>query len=448
VPALTPDPARELAGLESRAGRLRVAGNAFWAITDQALFAGSNFVLNVMLARWLTPSGYGAFSVAFSLFLLLGTAHSALLTEPMTVLGPGKFGGRLPHYLRVLVRDNFRFGLLSSLPLLALGLGFGLFGSPDFALLFVTLALVSPLVLFSWLVRRACYVRLVPSLAALSGVVYTVLMLGGLWGLYRGHRLSTSSALAVMGASSLIAGCATLRPLGVSRTAAPRELRDEALHAHWNYGRWAMATHAIGWLPRNIYYLLLPAWGGLAESAALKALMNLMLPATHANSAMAILLIPMLVRARDAEASGQTVDNRDTFRRLTYGALALFVLGVAAYWLILTVFHRPLIHWLYGGRYEESGRLLWVLGLSLLAGAAVDVFGAALRALERPDRVFWSNLASTALALSVGLTLLATLGVMGAAIGLFLSSAIRAAAMWRDYSYLQRRAPSPPGSGL
>ena len=37
------------------------------ALADQALFAGSNFILNIVLARWLSPNDYGAFGVAFSM---------------------------------------------------------------------------------------------------------------------------------------------------------------------------------------------------------------------------------------------------------------------------------------------------------------------------------------------------------------------------------------------
>ena len=53
------------------------------AILDQALFAGANFLVNIFLARWLTPTEYGAFALAYSIFLLLGAFHTAILTEPM-----------------------------------------------------------------------------------------------------------------------------------------------------------------------------------------------------------------------------------------------------------------------------------------------------------------------------------------------------------------------------
>jgi len=40
------------------------------AITDEALISGSNFALSIVLARWLNAEQYGAYALAFSLFLL------------------------------------------------------------------------------------------------------------------------------------------------------------------------------------------------------------------------------------------------------------------------------------------------------------------------------------------------------------------------------------------
>src|SRR5438045_8021636 len=90
----------------------RLVGNGFWAIADQGLFAGSNFILNIVLARWLSPDEYGAFGVAFSIFLLVGTLHSSLLTEPMTVFAPGKFRERIEKYVGICLYGHVAFAAL------------------------------------------------------------------------------------------------------------------------------------------------------------------------------------------------------------------------------------------------------------------------------------------------------------------------------------------------
>jgi O-antigen/teichoic acid export membrane protein len=120
--------------IDGAQGLGRWLGKGFWAVTDQGLFASTNFVLNVLLTRWLTPQDYGVFTVAFAVFLFFGTFHTALLTEPMLILGPGRYRGRLSEYLDTLLYGHFGFATLCSLLLLLAGLGFRLSGSSAFSL--------------------------------------------------------------------------------------------------------------------------------------------------------------------------------------------------------------------------------------------------------------------------------------------------------------------------
>ena len=62
--------------------------------------------------------------------------------------------------------------------------------------------------------------------------------------------------------------------------------------------------------------------------------------------------------------------------------------------------------------------------------------------MERPDTMFWSNLTSTIVAVSAGLVCMAIWGVTGAAIGLLLSSVLKAVAMW--IYYRRPRISHPP----
>src|SRR5690242_14243325 len=72
---------------------------AVLAFLDQGLNSGSNFVVSLLLARWLTSEEYGAYALAYSIFLLLSGFHNALILEPMSVLGPSSYRRRVPEYL-------------------------------------------------------------------------------------------------------------------------------------------------------------------------------------------------------------------------------------------------------------------------------------------------------------------------------------------------------------
>ena len=140
-----------------------------WTVLDQALFAGANFAVNVALARWLDPAGYGAYTVAFTVFLLLGTVHAGYLVEPMLVFGAGRFRERLGAYLRVLLAGHGRLALAFGAVLGAAAAGAWAVGERTLALALAAFALGQGAVLFQWAMRSACYVRTQPRLAAAAG---------------------------------------------------------------------------------------------------------------------------------------------------------------------------------------------------------------------------------------------------------------------------------------
>lgn len=89
-------------------------------MTDQALFAGANFLVSILLARWLKPAAYGAFSLAYAIFLLLGTVHTGLWTEPMLVYGSGRYRENFPAYQQILLRHH---SFATGTPVLAANIG-------------------------------------------------------------------------------------------------------------------------------------------------------------------------------------------------------------------------------------------------------------------------------------------------------------------------------------
>jgi O-antigen/teichoic acid export membrane protein len=193
--------------------------------------------------------------------------------------------------------------------------------------------------------------------------------------------------------------------------APSKALAREAFNNHWSYGRWAIATNIVNWVPYNIYFLLLPIWGGLEATGALKALWNLLLPAMHMNAALTALLVPTLVKVR----------GRKEFWQHMRLFLIFFVFGSTAFWIFLGLFHGPIISWLYGGQYSEYSSLLWVLGFLPILMGSTGVLTGALRAHERPDKIFWAFAVSAALTLPLGILLMVTQGINGAAFGLLIS---------------------------
>ena len=393
----------------------RWVGRGFWAVMDQWLFATSNFILNILLARWLTPIEYGAFTVAYTIFLLLGTFYTAITIEPMMVFGSGKYKDYFSQYLQVLLQRHWLFSAIVGLLFAVTALVFVVtINSPLTSALF-GLAIASPFILFQWLMRRACYVNLQPQFAAYTGALYMALMLLGAYGLYHFAWLGSDTALGIMALSSLVSGIWLVKRLtSIQESRYSGILQKDSRQDHWKYGKWALGTAMLTWIPGNINYILLPIWGNLQDAAAYRALLNLLLPVMHITTALSGLLIPTFVSAMDSEK----------FSKLICRLFILFIITPTIYWLILGLTAEPLIQFLYAGNYVEFSELMWIAGLIPILEAVGSVSGAVLRAFELPNKVFIAYASSTATTLTIGVGLLIMLGVRGAMFGWFLSYAV------------------------
>jgi O-antigen/teichoic acid export membrane protein len=162
----------------------------------------------------------------------------------------------------------------------------------------------------------------------------------------------------------------------------------------------------------NIYFILLPAWLGLSQAGALKALLNLIQPASQSISALGVLLMPMLVR--DMKSGGT-----ERMARTIKFSVLLFVGGSAAYMALLWAFRSQVFHALYGNKFSAYDAWpLLAAALIPIAQGLPNVAGAALGAIEKPKLGFWADTWSAAFAIAAGVPLAFFFGVGGALLGI------------------------------
>ncbi len=380
-----------------------------FAILDQGLISGSNFLIGILLARWLIPAQYGAFSVAFSVFLLLSYVYQSVLSEPQAVFSGSAYRLCLRGYLKALLSIQLVvtvFGLVflggAAAVVYWMGKGDGLPGA------LAGVAIASPCILFFWLLRRSYYMNLAPARAAMGAFLYFVLVTGGLFVAYRKSLVSPFSAYLLMAIGGLGTGLFLLSQIKKALPADTCEAPTaaQAWHKHWVYGRWALAVSVVTWIPYYMYYPLVVAFSGMAKAGQLRALMNLSLPMEQSYTALSILFLPYAARVcreKGVASSGPLV------RRIT----VLFVVGAVAYWALLIPFKGIVFHILYGGKYMEVAPLIPYVALGTTLWSAA--FGPAimLRAIESPDSIFYARLVASVLSLVIGVPLTWAYGLSG-----------------------------------
>ncbi len=379
------------------------------AILDQGLISGSNFLIGILLARWLMPDQYGAFALAFSVFLLLSYVYQSFLAEPQAVFSGSAYRKSLRGYLKTLLGIHliltcFGVVLLGGAAAIALviGKGNGLPGA------LAGVAIASPCILFFWLMRRAFYMNLAPGRAAVGAFIYFVLVTGGLFVAYKRSLISPFSAYLLMAIGALVTGfflLSQIKKVLPPDTAPPPKAR-EAWRKHWEYGRWALAVSVVTWIPYYMYYPLVSMFSGMAQAGQLRALMNLALPMEQSYTALSILFLPYaarICREKGLSSAGPLV------RRITL----LFVAGSIGYWAILIPLKVPVFRLLYAGKYMEVAHFIPYVALGTTLWSAA--FGPAilLRAIESPDSIFYARLVASALSLLIGVPATRSFGLWG-----------------------------------
>jgi O-antigen/teichoic acid export membrane protein len=391
------------------------------SVADQGLSSGANFGVSLLLARWLPPSEYGAFALTFAVFLFATGVHTALILEPMAVIGPGSYEERLPSYLGAILWMHGGMGLamtaIFATSAAVLSAADGRL-SPAMA----AMSMAAPCILLFWLFRRACYLTGRPFLAVKGSSLYAAVLLCGLGCLRVSERVSAGSVFLLMGAASVVASLSFLRGLGVRLPdlVGPRPCAclREAIIRHWAYARWSLATTVMYWMASSVYLPLVGMLAGLPAVASYRAAENLLLPMNQTLTALGLLLLPWLSKQNIVRGRG--------YLRATAVKVALLASCMAGLYALAALIAGPwLIGSVYGDQYSSCLKIIPYLGATLVLRAIGDTgFGIASRAAGRPDLLFWTTAASAVATLTVGLGLVRRSGAVGAAVGCLASSAV------------------------
>src|SRR5437868_172753 len=387
------------------------------AVLDQVLISGANFAISILLARWSSSEDYGAFAVAFSVFLLLSQAHQALLLEPMSVFGASLYRSRVREYLGELLQMHtvMAVAILVVLDLCAIAAAV-VWGSRILGSALVGVSIAATCVLLFWLARRGFYLKHAPAPAAGAALFYTISILGGLYLARLLGVLTPFRAFIVMAGGALATSAVMLIALKPKFAAlrANADLRD-AGRQHWEYGRWALLGALAMWIPYNIYYPVLSMMKGIDGAADIKALINLASPIQTITVALALLLLPYIARiTRDRGVDAAAAATK----RVTW----LFCAGAVAYWILVIAFRNGVVMLLYGGKYSGLQHLIPALAIGSILQAIAAAIVIGLRAIRSPVSVFIAYSASMAASLTVGIAATWIWGLMGVIVGISISN--------------------------
>ncbi len=415
--------------------KLRTWGlTAGYAVADQGLQSGANFLLNILLARWLQPDEYGLFGIAYAVLLALLGIHNALIVEPMAVIGSRYYQDQLKLYVATTLKLNWIFSIC-----VFIAVNFGLFFylvDNESSATIIVFAISVPCVFLLWFMRRVCYLFADAKLALKGSVAYSIALCCGLWAVYYIDLLSLNIIFALIAVASLLGATVYAKILKINIVPLQKDSSLSQIGVakiHWQYGGWIFAASVAHSLSTSIY---LPAVGmivGLTESAVLKALQNLIMPLRQVLTGASLLMLPYLSRKR-AEDSDYPLKNNNKILTVACAATVPYIL-------IIYFWGDYLLDALYGNAYYSShGQLLNIFLAYLFVLTTVQVYSITLRTMENTGAIFVSKVYSALFSLSLGLILVWRWELFGAIVGLLLAAVIENTVL---AYYLHRKSLDP-----
>ncbi len=413
-----------------------------FSIADQAFSVGGMFIANVALARTVSKEEYGMFALVYSGFIFLNGLHNAAILETYTVYGAGRYRSHGQEYRWLVWRNNAGLGIVLTVLLLLVWKVFS-WTAPSLPLRsLLGLALGSGILLTAALVRRMLYVQRKPEVVARLSLVFFVTLLILLWLTMRAGLLNGLSVFLIVALGWIAGGISIIRELPRKVSMAGfTEAQPNHRSEHWKYARWILATALVFQLTNQGYYWVVAAFLSLKEVAELRAIYLLVSPVDQVLTAITFLVLPMLAHRYAAKQVNE-------FFSLWKKYLLGFVLVSGGFVLLVVLFGKPVVHRIYGGKFDDVSALLGTLALLPLLMAIGNTMNGAMKSVERPNMVLYAYLASGATTFAAGIPLVIHFGLRGAVYGMLVSAAAYTATLGIGFLSFHSQMSAACGRGI
>lgn len=382
-----------------------------WTMVDQGLVSVGNFLLNVLLARNLSPEEYGTFALIFGAFLGLQLFNASLLSYPLSI--------GLPVVAREdeqrLVATNFVLMLGMCLPLgSALAAGLLIFGRADLILP----ALTAFVFLQGQETLRRCLMAGFRHRAAALGDAVTYLGQATIvFILVMSEGLSVATSLLAMATASCVGALIQAWQLRLAIAAAGRFA--ETIKSNCAIGGYSLANNLVSLLRLQLLPWCLAAASGAGAAASFQAMINVI------NLANPIILglcniIPQAAAAAKATGHGEAWRSARTY------ALLGAPLTLGFYALIFAVPYEFLYGFYGAGSpYLALGPVMRIMLVAWAASYVTDMICSYLHGIDQAKSAFEINfLGVVAIAVMAG-PMTAFWGLNGAAVAILGANVLR-----------------------
>ena len=412
------DPARGRAGsyvvIQSIDRFLTRYSHQHWALADQGMVSGVNFLTGLLLARYLGLEEFGRFTLAWMAVLFVNSIQHAAISAPMMSIGPKQPEAEAPAYYGAVMAQQLALGFLAFV-LVWIGVSFSAVIFPEWrvASLAWPVAWAAITHQFQDFLRRYFFIRGRSRVAFANDAIRYLGQIAVLIWIFSHFRDAMDSTkvlwlIALTAAVAIAFGMISVERIDIDT----RKIRTTTSR-HWRFSKWLTASALLQWTTGNLFIIAAGALLGASAVGALKAAQNLM-------GVVHILFMGLenIVPARAARHFHEGGKNAlyGYLKRVTLlgGGATAVAAAVAAsapdFWLGLV----------FGDQYIDYGYLLRWWAVINLVGFLDVPLRSGLRAIEDTRSIFRAHLWGTLFSLVAVYPMVDSFGLVGAIVGVFL----------------------------
>lgn len=395
-----------------------------WALADQAMISGVNFLTGVLLARYLGVDEFGSFTLAWMAVLFVNSIQHPIINSPMMSIGPKQPEAEAPAYYGAVIVQQIVFSCAVFLVFLAgvrwSGVIFPEWKVEGLALPLATAALATQ---FQDFLRRYFFTRSRAAVAfandAIRYVGQTVILI---W-LFMSSQGAMDIArvlwvIAIMAAAAAVCGAFFVERIEINSTV----LRT-IISRHWHFSKWLTGSALMHWTTGNLFVITAGAMLGASVVGALKAAQNL-IGVVHILFMGLENVVPIRAARHFHEEGKKALC--DYLKRVTLlGGGATAIIAVIA-----AIAPELWLRLVFGLEYQQYGYLLrWLSAIYLLSFLSLPL-RAGLRAMEHSQSIFWSYSWTTLFSVLAAYPMTKYLGLVGVMGGIMMLTLIQVLTLW------------------
>jgi O-antigen/teichoic acid export membrane protein len=398
--------------IETVAGFLRRHSHINWALADQSMVSGANFLTGIVVARGLGIAEFGRFSLAWLIVLFVLSIQENGITTAMMSIGPKQDVLDRPTYYGGVFFQQAILALVSTiLTWVCLHFAGAIVGNGNIAPLALSLAAAVLLCTSQECLRRYFFAIQNPAVSFASDAVRYISQLAILLWIFSG----SGTAHSVSGVLWTIAGASGAGALVVLMFVGKVELATSAFRRtalrNWRFSRWLLGAAMAHWMSSNLFIVIAGSLLGVTAVGALKAAQSL-IGVSHILFQAVENIVP--IRASQLYNVGGAPDLLHYLAKVTRFGLA----GTVIIGLLFAIDPGFWFRLVFGEEFTQYSYLVrWYAALYVFMFLAVPL-GIGLRTMERTGPIFLAYIVAAVFSVGAAYPLIRELGLIGVVGGL------------------------------